>query len=163
MNSVSIFWLQLVISCGICVLVVAWYVWPRLTRLPVKSALTALIFVHVFRYLGMTLLVPGMVDAKIPAEVLFNTAYGDLIAAGLALVAIVALRSNARVGIVLAWVFNIWGFVDLLGAVRTVLLVNLPSYYLGPVWFIYTYYAPMVIVSHVLIFWVLMRSKSWGK
>lgn len=163
MDSVSIFWLQLLISVVVCVLVVAWYVWPRLTRLPVKSALIPLIFVHVFRYLGMTLLVPGMVDPKIPGEVLFNTAYGDLIAAGLALSAIVALRNNARLGIILAWVFNIWGFVDLLGALRTVVQVNLPSFYLGPVWFIFTYYAPIVVVSHVLIFWILFRSKSWGR
>jgi len=161
-NSVSIFWLQILTSCLVCIIVVAWYVWPRLTQLSRNYALIPLIFVHVFRYVGMTLLVPGMVDAKIPREVLFNTAYGDLIAAALALSAVVALMNNWRVGVVMAWVFNIWGFVDLLGAVRTLLQVNLPSYNLGPIWFIYTYYAPMVIVSHVLIFWILL-SRSWKK
>lgn len=162
MDSTQIFWLQILISCVVCIIVVAWYVWPRLTKLPRNSALIPLLFVHVFRYLGMTLLVPGMVDAKLPREVLFNTAYGDLIAAALALSAIVALRNNWRVGILMAWVFNTWGFVDLLGALRSVLQVNLPSFNLGPVWFIYTYYAPLVIVSHVLIFWILL-SRSWKK
>jgi hypothetical protein len=146
MNNVSIFWLQLLFSCVVCVIVVAWYVWPYLTKLPRNSALIPLLFVHVFRYLGMTLLVPGMVDPKLPREVLFNTAYGDLIAAALALSAIVALRSNWRVAIPLVWVFNTWGCVDLLNALRSVLQVNLPSFNLGTVWYIYTFYAPLVII-----------------
>lgn len=162
MNNVAIFWMQLLASCVVFGIVVAWYVWPLLTKLPRSSALIPLIFVHVFRYVGMALLVPGMVDAKIPSEVLFNTAYGDLIAAALALSAIVALRNRWRFGILMAWVFNTWGFVDLLGAVRTVLQVNLPSFNLGAVWFIYTFYAPLVIISHVLIFWILLN-RSWKK
>jgi hypothetical protein len=161
MDSASIFWLQLLASCVVCVIVMAWYVWPYLTTLTRNSALIALLFVHVFRYVGMTLLVPGMVDPKLPREVLFNAASGDLIAAALALTAIVALKSKWRAGVFLAWVFNIWGFADLLNTVRGVLQVNLPSFYLGPVWFIYTFYAPMVVVSHVMIFWILIRSKSW--
>ena len=163
MDNVTIFWMQILTSCLVCVIVVAWYVWPYLTKLPRNSALIPLLFVHVFRYVGMTLLVPGMVDAKLPREVLFNTAYGDLIAAALALSAIVAVRNNWRIGVLMAWVFNTWGFVDLLGALRSVLQVNLPTFNLGPVWFIYTFYAPLVVVSHVLIFWVLVRARSWMK
>ncbi len=162
MNNVTIFWLQLLLSLGVCAAVVAWYVWPYLTKLSRNAALIPLLFVHVFRYVGMTLLVPGMVDAKLPREVLVNTAYGDLIAAALALSAIVALRNNWRIGVLMAWVFNTWGFVDLLGALRSVLQVNLPTFNLGPVWFIYTYYAPLVVVSHVLIFWILL-SRTWKK
>lgn len=163
MDNVTIFWMQILTSCLVCVIVVAWYVWPYLTKLPRNSALIPLLFVHVFRYVGMTLLVPGMVDAALPREVLFNTAYGDLIAAALALSAIVAVRNNWRIGVLMAWVFNTWGFVDLLGALRSVLQVNLPTFNLGPVWFIYTYYAPLVVVSHVLIFWILVRARSWNK
>ena len=163
MNNVTIFWLQLLSSCIVCTIVVAWYVWPYLIKLTRNSALILLLFVHVFRYLGMTLLVPGMVDPKLPREILFNTAYGDLIAAALALVSIFALRSNWRIGVLFAWAFNMWGFVDLLNALRSVLQVNLPSYNLGTVWYIYTFYAPLVIFSHLMIFWILIKSKSWKK
>ena len=75
----------------------AWYVWPSLTKLPRNSALIPLIFVHVFRYVGMTLLVTGMVDPRLPRDFLSNAAYGDLIAAALALASIFALRTNWRV------------------------------------------------------------------
>jgi hypothetical protein len=163
MNGVSIFWLQLFASCLVCIVVTAWYVWPYLTKLMRNSALIALLFVHVFRYVGMTLLVPGMVDPKLPRDVLFNAAYGDLLAAALALSAIVALRNNWRAGIAMAWVFNVWGFVDLLNSLRGVLQVNLPSFTLGTAWYIYTFYAPLVIISHLLIFWILFRPRSWNE
>jgi len=160
MGSPQIFWLQLLLSCVVCAVAGAWWVWPSLTKLPRNSALIPLLFVQVFRYLGMTLLVPGMVDPKLPRELLFSTAYGDLLAAALALSAIIALRTSVRAGVVLAWVFSIWGFADLLNALRSVLQVNLPSYSLGPVWFIYTFYAPLVIASHLMIFGILVKSKS---
>jgi hypothetical protein len=163
MDNVTIFWLQLFSSGVVCAVVVAWYVWPSLTKLPRNSALIPLLFVHVFRYVGMTLLVPGMVDPKLPREILFNTAYGDLIAAVLALVTVFALRSNWRIGVLLAWAFSTWGFVDLLNALRGVLQVNLPSFNLGTVWYIYTFYAPLVIISNLMIFWILIKSRSWKK
>jgi hypothetical protein len=161
MNSVTIFWLQLLVSCVVCVLVVAWYVWPYLTKLTRHSALIPLLFVHVFRYVGMVLLVPGMVDPKLPQGVLLGSAYGDLLAAALALASIIALRSNWPSAIPLVWVFNTLGFLDLLNVLRSVLQIDLPTYYLGSIWFIYTFYAPLVIVSHVMIFVILLNPRSW--
>jgi hypothetical protein len=104
MNSVTIFWLQLLLSLGVCALVVAWFVWPYLTKLSGNSALILLLLVHVPRYVGMTLLVRGMIDPKLPRVFLSSAAYGDLIAAALALASIFALRSNWRVAIPLVWV-----------------------------------------------------------
>ena len=163
MDSTQIFWMQLLTSVVVFGIVAVWYVWPSLAKLSRNSALTLLLFVHVPRYVGMTLLVTGMVDPKLPREFLSNTAYGDLLEAALALASIFALRANWRYAVPLVWVTNTWGFVDLLNAVRSVLQVNLPSFYLGSVWYIYTFYAPLVIVSHLMIFWILIKSKSWKK
>ena len=137
--------------------------WPSLTKLPRNSALVPLLFVHVFRYVGMTLLVEGMIDPKLPREFLSAAAYGDLLAAALALASIFALRSNWRAAIPLVWVANTWGFADLLNGVRGVLQVNVPRFHLSTVWYIYTFYAPLVVVSHLMIFWILIKSKSWNK
>jgi hypothetical protein len=163
MNNVSIFWLQLVASAVVCAAVVTWYVWPSLTKLPRNSALIPLIFVHVFRYVGMTLLVTGMVDPRLPRDFLSSAAYGDLIAAALALASIFALRSNWRVAVALVWVFNTWGFVDLLNGVRGLLQLNVPSFNLATFWYVYTFYAPVVIASHLMIFSILLKSRSWKK
>ena len=163
MNSVTIFWLQLLSSVFVFSLVTAWYVWPALTKLSRNSALFVLLFVHVPRYVGLTLLVAGMVDPKLPAEFLSGAAYGDLLEAALALASIFALRSNWRFAIPMVWVTNTWGFADMLNGVRGVLQLNVPSFNLATVWYIYTFYAPAVIISHLIIFWILIKSMSRGK
>jgi hypothetical protein len=160
MNAVMIFWLQLLSSVLVISLVTAWYVWPYLSKLPRYSALIALLFVHVPRYVGMTLLVPGMIDPTLPGTFVSSAAYGDLVEAALALASIFALRGHWRFVIPLVWVTNIWGFADLLNGVRGVLQLNVPSFALDTIWYIYTFYAPLVLVSHVLIFRVLVKSRA---
>ena len=163
MNNVTIFWMQLVTSVFVFGVVAVWYVWPSLTKVSRNSALTLLLFVHVPRYVGMTLLVPGMVDPKLPAAFLSSAAYGDLLEAALALASIFVLRLNWRVAVPLVWVANVWGFVDLLNGVRGVLQWNVPSFNLGTFWYVYTFYAPLVVLSHLMIFGILIKSKSWKK
>jgi hypothetical protein len=163
MNNVSIFWMQLCASFIVFLLVVAWYVWPYLTKISRNSALVLLLFVHVPRYVGMTLLVPTMIDPTLPRAFLSSAAYGDLLEAALALVSIFALRSQWRVAIPLVWATNTWGFLDLLNGVRGVLQLNVPSFDLATLWYVYTFYAPLVIVSHLAIFWVLLNSRPWKK
>ena len=162
MDSTQIFWMQLVTSVVVFGIVAVWYVWPYLTKLSRNSALIPLLFVHVLRYVGMTLLVAGMVDPKLPEEFRSSAAYGDLLEAALALASIFALRVNWRFAVPLVWVANTWGFVDLLNGVRGVLQLNVPSFNLSTLWYVYTFYAPAVIVSHVMIFWILIKSKSWN-
>ena len=162
-DSVTIFWMQLVTSVFIFSIVAVWYVWPSLTKLSRNSALTLLLFVHVPRYVGMTLLVAGMVDPKLPIEFRSSAAYGDLLEAALAFASIFALRSNWRFAVSLVWVTNIWGFVDLLNGVRGVLQLNVPSFNLHTFWYVYTFYAPLVIVSHLMIFLILIKFNSWKK
>src|SRR5664279_1828024 len=163
MDNVTIFWMQILTSVFVFGIVAVLYVWPYLTKLSRNSALIPLLFVHVFRYVGMTLLVAGMIDPKLPREFLSSAAYGDLLAAALALASIFALRSNWRFAVPLVWVANTWGFADLLNALRSVLQVNLPSFNLGTIWYIYTFYGPLVVVSHLMIFWILIKSRSWKK
>ena len=163
MDNVTIFWMQILASVFVFGIVAVLYVWPYLTKLSRNSALIPLLFVHVFRYVGMTLLVAGMIDPKLPREFLSSAAYGDLLAAALALASNFALRSNWRFAVPLVWVANTWGFADLLNALRSVLQVNLPSFNLGTIWYIYTFYGPLVVVSHLMIFWILIKSRSWKK
>ena len=161
MTNVTIFWMQLFTSIFVFGIVAVWYVWPSLTRVSRNSALTVLLFVHVPRYVGMTVLVAGMIDPKLPTGFLSSTAYGDLLEAALAFASIVALRGNWRVAVPLVWVANIWGFVDLLNGVRGVVQLNVPSFNLATFWYVYTFYAPLVLVSHLMIFWILIKSRSW--
>ena len=163
MNNVLIFCMQLFVSFAVFCIVAVWYVWPSLNNRSRNLALIPLLWVHVFRYVGMTLLVAGMVDPKLPNDFLSSAAYGDFLEAALALASIFALRGNWRGVVPLVWVTNTWGFVDLLNGVRGVLQLNVPSFNLATFWYIYTFYAPVVIISHLMIFGVLIKSRSWKK
>ena len=57
-DNVTICWIQLLTSVFICTIVAVWYVWPSLIKRSRNSALSPLLWVHVPRYVGMTLLVP---------------------------------------------------------------------------------------------------------
>jgi hypothetical protein len=163
MNRDFIFWLQILVGVGVFSLVAVWYVWRRLTKMSLGSALTPLLFVQVFRYVGMTLLVKGMIDPTLPHNLLRDGAYGDLLAAALALASIFALRYRWRGAIQLVWVANTWAFVDVLNVLRSVITSHVAGYDLKSIWFIYTFYAPLVVVSSAMIFVVLAKSRSWNK
>src|ERR1700739_4197239 len=90
------------------------YVWPVLRARQRTEALTPLLILHSFRFLGLAFLVPGVVSPDLPSAFAQPAAYGDLIAAILALLSLLFLRS--KVGGVIAWIFNLWGSVDLLNA-----------------------------------------------
>src|SRR5579875_1839161 len=124
MGSTQIFWMQLLSSVAVFSVLAVWYVSPYLTRFSRSSALILLLLVHVPRYVGMTLLVPGMVDPKLSGEFRSNAAYGDLLEAALAFASIFALRGNWSIAIPLVWVANTWGFLDLLNGVRGVVQLN---------------------------------------
>lgn len=125
--------MQTLMSVCIVSLLVMWYVWPALLKLSRNDAFIPLLWVHVFRYVGMTILVKGMIDPKIPEEFLSHGAYGDLLAAGLALVSIFALRGNWRLAIPLVWVANVFGIADLLNGLRGILSFNFPVFNLDTI------------------------------
>src|SRR5215467_8614041 len=95
-------------------IVAAQYFWPLLRTQTRGDALRPLLLLHSFRFIGLAFLVKGVVAPELPAAFAVPAAYGDLIAALLALVALAALRSGF--GIPLVWVFNLWGSADLLNA-----------------------------------------------
>ena len=162
-NNSAVFWFQILTSVFVFSFMAVWYVWPLLTKRSRNSALTPLLWVHVFRYVGMTFSVTYLIDQTLPTEFRASAAYGDLLEAALAFVSIVTLRSHWRFAIPLVWVTNTWGFMDLLNGLRGALVLNVPLFNLAPVWYIYIFFAPVVVISHAMIFCILLKSTSWEK
>src|SRR5215467_3650389 len=111
---------QLAFFGSIAFSVIAWgtvaarYVWPALRYRPRSEALQPLLILHSFRFLGMAFLVPGVVSPDLPRAFATAAAFGDVTAAALAMLSLVTLRS--RPGILVAWIFSVWGTVDLVNA-----------------------------------------------
>ena len=97
-------------------LVTKLYIWPRLRKLERGDALVSLIVPHTFRFVGLAFLVPGVVSPSLPSAFAAPAAYGDLVAAILAVAATIALSRRASLATLVVWLFNVWGTADLLFA-----------------------------------------------
>lgn len=157
--------IEMILPLGILIglinfsLIARWWLLPKLSALPRKDALTPLLLFHAFRYVGMALLIPGIVAPTLAMEFAAPAGYGDLLAALLALLALAALRLHWPLATGLVWVFNIVGFVDLVVAlvlrVRFVETGELSGVYLMP-----AVYIPALIVTHVVIFRLLTQAQT---
>jgi hypothetical protein len=153
----AIFRLQFVLSLVVGTLVARWYVWPRLAAWPRRDALIPLLFVHATRYVGLVFLVPSVVPPDLPAAFAKPAAYGDLIAALLALLALLALRHEWPGAIALTWLFNVVGVADLLYAVAQGTRFDVP---LGAAYYIPIVAVPILFITHAMIFVLLGRRRG---
>lgn len=154
MNTRQIFLLQVLLSFLVYGLVARWYVAPRLASLPLHAALPPLLVLHALRHMGMVFLVPTVVGPVLPASFAGPAAYGDLVAGLLALAAMVALRTRARVALPLTWLFNVVGLLDLIHAFYQGLRHDVQ---LGAAYFIPTFIVPALVITHLMIFRMLLR------
>ncbi len=155
MPPLALFELSIAFSFIAWCIVSARYLLPELRRQSRADAMQPLILLHCFRFVGLSFLVPGVVSPDLPPAWALPAAYGDLIAAVLALLALIVLKS--RLGIALVWVFNLWGSADLLYAFYQGNQVGLEPGQLGAAYFIVTVLVPLLLITHGLVFLILLR------
>ncbi len=148
MDAGAIFGLQFVLSVVVWGLLARWLLSPWLKEKSRHEALFWLTVPHAFRHVGMVFLVPGVVAQPLPESFANPAAYGDLLTGVLALLALIALRTSWAGAVVLAWLFNTIGTVDLLNALRHVDVA--PAF--GAAWYIPTFLVPLLLVTHFMIF-----------
>ena len=139
-------------------IVSARYIWPELRLRQQAEALRPLLILHSFRFMGLAFLVPGVVSPDLPAAFAHAAAYGDIIAATLALLSLLLLPGGA--GIVIAWIFNLWGSADLLNAFYQANGAGLLPGQLGASYFIPTFVVPLLLITHGLAFRILLRHQN---
>ena len=149
------FFVSIAFSCITWGIVAARYIWPELRLRSRAEALRPLLILHSFRFIGLAFLVPGVVSPDVPSAFAQSAAYGDIIAAILALLALTSL--SGRAGIVIAWIFNIWGTVDLFNAFYQANHAGLMAGQLGATYFIPTFIVPLLLITHGLAFRILLQ------
>lgn len=147
------FFVSVAFSVVVWAMVAARYVWPKLRVMDRDEALRPILTLHSFRFVGLAFLVPGVVSPDLPSAFAQSAAYGDLVAAALALLSLATLRSTAGVAIV--WLFNIWGTADLFDAFYQANHAGLAPGQLGTTYFIPTLIVPLLLVTHGLVFRIL--------
>lgn len=107
-----VFNVQITLSLVLMALATRWYLWPHLRAMTQQQALVAPLLASSIRYMGLLFLVPTITPGM-PSEFAVPTAYGDLAAGLLALVAVFANRAGHRLGVPLAWAYVVLGGGDL--------------------------------------------------
>ena len=134
------------------------YIWPTLRERPRPESLKPILLLHGFRFLGLAFLLPGVVSPDLPAAFAEPVAYGDFISAILALLALATL--GTRTGRMVTWVFNTFGTADLLFGFYQGGRLSLPDTpgLLGAGYLILAAYVPLLFITHVLAFRILLRT-----
>ena len=139
-------------------IVTARYIWPELRLRQRAEALQPLLILHSFRFIGLAFLVPGVVSPDLPSTFAYSAAYGDIIAAVLAVLALISLPNAA--GVVTAWIFSLWGSADLLNAFYQANRAGLSPGQLGATYFIPTLVVPLLLITHGLTFRILLQPQN---
>ena len=140
-------------------IVAARYLWPALRERRRADALRPLLLLHGFRFIGLAFLVPGVASPDLPEGFARPAAYGDLVAALLALLALAGLETRSGLGLV--WAFNLWGSADLLYAYYLGRVgVGVEPGQLGATYFIPTVVVPLLLITHGLVFRLLLQADA---
>jgi len=132
------------------------YVFPHLTRWTPREVLTPILLLHALRHLGLMFLAPGAVYAGIPTAFTVPAAFGDLLAAVLALAALFALTNGWPAARMLVWIFNIEGTLDLFNAIVLATITDAAPL-MGPAYWIPAFWVPALLVTHAITFVVLVK------
>jgi len=130
------------------------YVVPNLPLWNPQAVLAPILLLHSLRHLGLMFLAPGVVHEGMPAQFAYPAAFGDLLAAALAMTAL--LTGTPRP---LVWIFNVVGTVDLLAAITLATIYGAP-HFMGPAYWIPAFWVPALLVTHYLTFVILAKSEE---
>jgi hypothetical protein len=158
MSPQIIFQIQLVLGYVACLLCFSVYIFPRLKSMGRFEAQRAIATLHSFRFFGLVFILPGVVGANLPATFATYAAYGDFATGILAILALLSVGIRP-----LFWLFvvafNLVGVIDLIFAYYHAMQAGLPAVagQLGAAYVIPILYVPMLMITHVVALYWLMR------
>jgi hypothetical protein len=159
MPQTALFLTHLVLGYVAWLLCFGTYAWPRLKAMDHLDAQRAIATLHGFRFFGLVFILPGVVGPDLPASFATFAAYGDFATGLLALLALVAARRGRMFWLLVA-AFNVVGFVDLVVDYAHAILAGVPAApgELGAAYAIPVLYVPLLMITHVAAFCLLVRS-----
>lgn len=160
MNANLVFATQATLSLLSFGLIARWVIYPRLRDRPLREALTPLLLFETFRTVGLIFLVPGLVDAALPAAFTIPETVGDMLAVVLAFAALVAVHAGWRVALALVWLFTVEGLADFANAIAQGLRFNIAAYHLGIAWLIPTYGIAVFVAIQLTIIALLLNNRG---
>ncbi|MGN6621290.1 MAG: hypothetical protein ACTHKR_09540 [Sphingomonas sp.] len=141
-------WLAVLISYGS----------PRMREMAPEAIHRAIAALHSFRFFGLVCIVPGVVGPDLPKTFASFAAYGDFATALLAMAALIAFPLR-RAFWTFVVAFNFCGVCDLAVNYYHAVEFRLPEVagQLGAAYLVPIIYVPLLMMTHVLAFLLLLR------
>jgi hypothetical protein len=108
----------------------------------------------------MMFLTRGATYPGLPPQFAYPAAFGDLLTAVLAVIAIPFVLRGSRFAKTAVWVFNIFGTIDLLDAIVLATIYN-ALVAMGPAYWIPAFWVPLLLVTHYVTFVLLWRGGTF--
>ena len=139
-------------------------IWPRLKAMNTIEAHRLIATLHSFRFFGLVFILPGVVGPGLPYGFAQFAAYGDLATGLLAIAALLTVRVRTLFR-TLVVAFNLVGAGDILVDYYHGAMIDLPSRSgeLGAAYPIVIIYVPLLMITHVAAFALLVGSRSGRK
>lgn len=163
MSPALIFILHLVLGYVAWLLCTGTYILPRLKAMSLIDAQRAIATLHSFRFFGLVFILPGVVGHNLPEGFAPFAAYGDFATGILAILALLTIRLRP-----LFWplvvAFNLVGAIDILVDYYHGVRLALPTFSgdLGSTYAIVIIYVPLLMITHLISFYLLLRRQSEG-
>jgi len=154
----NILTINLILSTFVFWVAARLYVLPKLQNYEARTLLLPILLLHSLRHLGLMFLTSGATYPGIPPQFTYPAAYGDLLTAVLAMIAIPAVAMRARSAKLLVWLFSVVGLLDLIDAI-TLATVYDAAPFMGAAYWIPAFWVPALLVTHYLAFLILLRGR----
>ncbi|MGE8487217.1 MAG: hypothetical protein ACN6OQ_02615 [Paraburkholderia nemoris] len=137
------------------------YALPRLRSMDRAGALRAIATLHSFRFFGLVFILPGVVGPNLPAGFSQFAAYADFATGVLAMLALLTFRMRPLFYF-FVFAFNIVGAADIIVDYYHATRLGLPAMagQFGATYAIPIIYVPLLMLTHVAAFYLLMRSQT---
>jgi hypothetical protein len=143
--------INLVASTALFYVVARLYVLPNVQQWGFRRVMPPILLLHSFRHLGLMFLARGATFAGMPAQFAYPAAFGDLLAAVLAVLSLRAVVQNRPAARVLVWTFNVEGSLDLITATVLATVYGAEGF-MGAAYWIPAFWVPALLVTHYVTF-----------
>jgi hypothetical protein len=160
MSTEPLFQTHLVLGYVAWLLCFGAYILPWLNSMDRVKAHRAIATLHSFRFFELVFILPGVVSPNLPANFATFAAYGDFAAGLLAMLALLTIRIRPVFWLFVV-AFNLVGMTDLILDYYHAIQAGLPARAgeLGAAYAIPIIYVPLLMITHVFAFYLLVRSQ----
>jgi hypothetical protein len=162
MSPATVFNIHLLLGYVPWLLCFGTYFWPKLKAMNRIEAQRAIATLHSFRFFGLVFIIPGVVGPNLPAGFAEFAAYGDFATGLLAMLALVSVRMRSLFWLLVV-AYNVVGAADILIDYYRGIILDLPalSGQLAGTYWIPIIYVPLLMITHIAAFYLLVRPQLW--